>query len=110
MQKPEEYQKLFKYFTPKDLGINLNVGHLNLASKAFKFSKVKFVDDIEDYIVAIELSHNNGIEDGHLPIKKKAWYWTILKRRKFVTIPKILEYRNCKIDKIKKSIEMLIKN
>ena len=110
MQKPEEYQKLFKYFTPKDLGINLNVGHLNLASKAFKFSKVKFVDDIEDYIVAIELSHNNGIEDEHLPIKKKAWYWSILERRKFVTIPKILEYRNCNIDKIKKSIEMLIKN
>jgi|TARA_Y100000294_G_C8566245_1_gene340945 sugar phosphate isomerase/epimerase len=110
MQEPEEYRKLFKYFTPEDLGINLNVGHLNLASKAFKFSKMKFVNDIENYIVAIELSHNNGIEDEHLPIKKKAWYWTILKRSKFVTTPKILEYRNCKIDKIKKSIELLIKN
>ena len=110
MQKPEEYRKLFEYFTPKDLGINLNVGHLNLASKAFEFSKVKFVDDIEDYIVAIELSHNNGIEDEHLPIKKKAWYWPILERNKFVNIPKILEYRNCNIDKIKKSIEMLKKH
>ena len=110
MQKPEEYRKLFEYFTPKNLGINLNVGHLNLASKAFEFSKVKFVDDIEDYIVAIELSHNNGIQDEHLPIKKKAWYWPILERNKFVNIPKILEYRNCNIDKIKKSIEMLKKH
>ena len=110
MQKPNEYKKLFKYFTPKNLGINLNVGHLNLASRAFKFSKVKFVEDIEDYIVAIELSHNNGIEDEHLPIKRKAWYWKILKKKIFITVPKILEYRNCNISKIKQSIELLKKN
>ena len=70
MQRPEEYQKLFKYFDTKDLGINLNIGHLNLASKAFNFSKLKFVDMLKPYIVAIELSHNNGIEDQHLPLKK----------------------------------------
>ena len=110
MQKPNEYKKLFKYFTPKNLGINLNIGHLNLASRAFKFSKVKFVEDIEDYIVAIELSHNNGIEDEHLPIKRKAWYWKILKKKIFITVPKILEYRNCNISKIKQSIELLKKN
>ena len=110
MQKPDEYKKLFKYFTPKNLGINLNIGHLNLASRAFKFSKVKFVEDIEDYIVAIELSHNNGIEDEHLPIKRKAWYWKILKKKIFITVPKILEYRNCNISKIKQSIELLKKN
>ena len=110
MQKPDEYKKLFKYFTPKNLGINLNIGHLNLAARAFKFSKVKFVEDIEDYIVAIELSHNNGIEDEHLPIKRKAWYWKILKKKIFITVPKILEYRNCNISKIKQSIELLKKN
>ena len=107
MQKPEEYQKLFKYFSPKDLGINLNIGHLNLASKAFEFSKKKFVNDIKEYIVAIELSHNNGIEDQHLPIRKNKWYWEILKKERFDKIPKILEYRNCSINKIKKSIELL---
>ena len=110
MQKPNEYKKLFKYFTPKNLGINLNIGHLNLAARAFKFSKVKFVEDIEDYIVAIELSHNNGIEDEHLPIKRKAWYWKILEKKILITIPKILEYRNCNISKIKQSIELLKKN
>jgi len=110
MQKPDEYKKLFKYFTPKNLGINLNIGHLNLASRAFKFSKLKFVEDIEDYIVAIELSHNNGIEDEHLPIKRKAWYWKILKKKIFITVPKILEYRNCNISKIKQSIKLLKNN
>ncbi len=107
MQRPYEYEKLFKHFNPKNLGINLNIGHLNLASKAFKFSRKKFVEYIEDYIVAVELSHNNGKEDEHLPIKKNAWYWKILKKKKFATVPIILEYRNCKISTIKKSIQLL---
>ena len=42
MQKPNEYNELFKYFKPNDLGVNLNIGHLNLASRAFKFSKFEF--------------------------------------------------------------------
>lgn len=70
MQKPNEYKELFKYFKPNDLGINLNIGHLNLASRAFKFSKFEFVKELNQYILVIELSHNNGIEDQHLPLKK----------------------------------------
>ena len=47
LQRPEEYKNLFKFFSPKDIGINLNIGHLNLASNAFSFSKSKFVDMIK---------------------------------------------------------------
>lgn len=110
MQRSEEYRKIFKFFNPRELGVNLNIGHLNLASKAFKFSKTKFVDEIKDYIIAIEVSHNNGFEDEHLPIKKNAWYWKILNNKKFIDIPKILEFRNCNINKIKKSIDLLKKS
>jgi len=47
MQKPEEYLKLFKIIPSKNLGINLNLGHLNLASKAFNFSRTKFVNNLK---------------------------------------------------------------
>ena len=104
MQKPEEFQTLFKYFDPQDLGINLNIGHLNLASRAFNFSKLKFVDMLKPYIVAIELSHNNGIEDRHLPLKKNEWYWEIINNPDFSKIYKILEFRNTDIKKIKEII------
>ena len=43
MQRPSEYKKLFNYFKPHELGINLNIGHLNLASNAFGFSKENFI-------------------------------------------------------------------
>ena len=105
LQRPEEYKNLFKFFSPKDIGINLNIGHLNLASNAFSFSKSKFVDMIKPYIVAIELSHNNGIEDQHLPLKKNQWYWKIINDPDFSEVYKILEFRNTGIEKIKQVIK-----
>ena len=105
LQRPEEYKNLFKFFSPKDIGINLNIGHLNLASNAFSFSKSKFVDMIKPYIVAIELSHNNGIEDQHLPLKKNQWYWKIINDPDFSEMYKILEFRNTSIEKIKQVIK-----
>tara|TARA_Y100001970_G_C14248121_1_gene869754 strand:- start:3195 stop:4052 length:858 start_codon:yes stop_codon:yes gene_type:complete len=106
MQRPEEYTKLFKYFSPQDLGINLNIGHLNLASRAFKFSRENFVSKIKRYIVALELSHNNRINDQHLPLKKNAWYWKIINDPDFINIYKILEFRNTRVSKIKNIIKL----
>ena len=93
-------------FKPNELGINLNIGHLNLASKAFKFSKNNFVNIIKPYIVAIELSHNNGLEDQHLPLQKKECYWKIINDPYFARVYKILEFRNTEIKKIKKVINL----
>ena len=107
MQKPEEFQKLFRYFYPEDLGINLNIGHLNLASRAFNFPKLKFVDMVKAYIVAIELSHNNGIEDQHLPLKRNEWYWKIINDPDFSKAYKILEFRNTSIKSIKNVLKLL---
>ncbi len=107
MQKPMEFIELFRHFKPEDLGINLNIGHLNLASKAFSFSKVNFVKLLKNYIVAFEISHNNGVEDQHLPIKENQWYLKILKKSYLKNTLKILEFRNATIEQIKKSINIL---
>lgn len=107
MQRPSEYKKLFNYFKPHELGINLNIGHLNLASKAFGFSRQNFVKLLKHYIVAFEISHNNRLEDQHLPIKKNQWYLNILKNKKYVNLKKILEFRNTSLKKLQTSINIL---
>ncbi len=109
MQKPEEYINLFKKYNATDLGISLNIGHLYLASKAFEFSISDFIDLIEDYIVSFELSHNNGIEDQHLPLHEVAWYWDFIFDKRFEDAFKILEFRDQSIDTIKQSIELFKK-
>ena len=109
MQRPNEYKKLFEIFKNNEIGINLNIGHLNLASKAFNFDKKKFINKISKHIVAMELSHNFGRNDDHLPIRKNSWYWKIIKNSKYKNIPKILEFRDTNINTIKKTCKLLNK-
>jgi len=106
MQKPIEYKKFMKIFSNKEIGINLNIGHLNLASKKFKFDKFKFIKLISNYIVAFECSHNYGRDDNHLPLKKYAWYWRVLKDKKYENLPKILEFRYVSVQKILNSVKL----
>jgi len=54
MQYPREFQEFADKYSPNDIGINLNIGHLNLAANAFGFIREDLVDLIQDYIVALE--------------------------------------------------------
>jgi sugar phosphate isomerase/epimerase len=108
LQFPEEYERFFREFDSDSIGINLNIGHLNLASKAFHFNISDFINYIKDYVVAMELSHNNGSEDQHLPLVSGAWYWPIILDTRFKSSFKILEFRNCSIDKIVKNFNLVI--
>jgi len=107
MQRPEEYEDLMKNYTKGELGINLNIGHLNLAANAFLFDRLNFIDLIQDQIVAMELSHNNGQEDQHLPIRNDCWYFDLIHDLRFKDAYKILEFRNTPINRIKKNIELI---
>ena len=107
MQKPDEYLEFMEKYNEDDIGVNLNIGHLNLAANAFYFDRFEFIDLIQGYIIAMELSHNNGKEDQHLPLKKGAWYWQLINDRRFENVPKILEFRNTSIEDIQKNIQLI---
>ena len=106
MQRPEEYLQFINRYKNSDISINLNIGHLNLASRAFNFSPFEFVDLIKNYIVAMELSHNDGLQDQHLPLKKDGWYWDIILDSSFKNTFKILEFRNTSINDILSNIKI----
>ena len=106
MQKPDEYKIFMNRYNPNEIGINLNIGHLNLASNSFQFDRVGFVSLVKDYIVAMELSHNDGIEDQHLPLQAGSWYWDIICDASFKDVYKILEFRNTSIKKIINNLKM----
>ena len=110
MQQPEEYERFFEQFSPDEIGINLNLGHLNLASKAFGFPRDEFVHLISDYVVAMELSHNNGVNDDHLPLIDDEWYWVLITDPKFKKTYKILEFRESSLKQVRESIELCNRN
>jgi sugar phosphate isomerase/epimerase len=106
MQHLAEYERFLNKFTVNEIGINLNIGHLMLATNAFDFSYQTFVDQIADSVVAMELSHNDGIEDQHLPLQPDGWYWPLINDKRFEQIYKILEFRNTNIEKIQDVIRI----
>jgi len=53
------------------------------------------------------LSHNNGVEDQHLPLQAESWCWDIILDSRFVNVYKILEFRNTPISEIVKNIQMI---
>jgi sugar phosphate isomerase/epimerase len=107
MQRPDEYEEFMTKYSSSDIGINLNIGHLNLAAGAFQFEREDFVDIIKDYIVAMELSHNDGIEDQHLPLQPNGWYWDTIMDPRFEHVYKILEFRNTPISEIVNNIKLI---
>ena len=62
---------------------------------------------LKPYIVAFELSHNNGFEDQHLPLQKGKWYWSVINDPDFSKVYKILEFRNTSIKNIKNVLKLL---
>lgn len=109
MQRPDEYEEFMAKYSSSDIGMNLNIGHLNLAAKAFQFEREDFVDLIKDYIVAMELSHNDGIEDEHLPLQPNSWYWNLICDPCLENAYKILEFRNTKIADIVNNMKLFQK-
>jgi len=106
MQKPEEYAVFMQHFSPDAIGITVNLGHLNLASRHFSFEPEHFIDQISEYIVAFEMSHNNGCEDQHLPLVAGAWYWDIISDERLRDVYTICEFRNVSIDGVKDSLAL----
>ena len=106
MQQPHEFEEFMTKYKVSDIGINLNIGHLNLAANAFDFDRIAFVDLVQDHIVAMELSHNDGLEDQHQPLQSGEWYWEIIHDSRFEDAFKILEFRNTTISAIVANIKM----
>ena len=56
----------------------------------------------------MELSHNDGVEDQHLPLINDSWYWEIILNPIFDNCYKILEFRNTSIKSIKENISLFL--
>ncbi len=102
---------------PDDVGLLLDLGHLQISCNFFKLDKNKEFDKIlnmfSDRIYEIHVSENNAINDSHKVINENSWQIKALKRVKGATTQdhserKIcLEVRNESVTSIKKCINLL---
>lgn len=104
MEQPAEYDRLFEII-PQGLHINLNLSHTSLAAKGHGFDMATFVSDIRNRIAAVEISHNDGHGDQHMPLEPGAPVldWLPL----LPDVPLILEFRCADADDIRRGVAIL---
>lgn len=107
--KPSDFSLFFKENKNKNIGINLNLGHLNLAVNAWGLDMYEVIEMIKPHLFAVEVSHNSGLKDEHAALKPDGWYMDILKNDFFKKIPIIFEGRNLTIQEVISS-HLLLKN
>jgi len=106
METMTEYNNLFALF-PEDIYLNLNLAHTRLASIEHKYNIDDLIKCYYDKIVLVEISHNNGQIDQHLPLTDNSYIFDYLPL--LPDVPHILEFRNASVDQINSSINLMRK-
>ncbi|HOW28607.1 MAG TPA: sugar phosphate isomerase/epimerase family protein [Elusimicrobiota bacterium] len=85
MCTPVEWENMFQSLGHHDnLGMLLDLGHLNLASNYLRFDKYKAIEGLfakhADKIYEIHVSQNDGEKDLHGILKKDSWILPLLRQ------------------------------
>ena len=104
LERPEEFDALFAAI-PDSLAINFNLAHTCLAAKAHGFDAADFIARFAHRFTAVELSHNDGVADQHLPVESGSWVldWIPV----LPDVPMILEFREAARSDIEHSIALV---
>ena len=107
----------FMNLVPKDVGLLLDLGHLNISSNLLDFNRNNFLEKfIELYgnrLLEVHISENNGIKDEHLPLEKSSWQLEAIKKINKVKTSLLqkrvycLEARNSKSEGLKNSLFLI---
>lgn len=99
--RPEEIIKLLeRYGDNPNVGLLLDLGHLNVASYYFCFDKLEFVErlfrDFSHKLFSVHLSENDGTEDQHRGTMGGSWQVSVIEENYDLLkgIPVTLEWCN----------------
>ena len=104
MEDYSEYEELFSIFGDS-IKLNLNLAHTSFAAKIYNYSLSDFIDAFYNWIIAAEISHNDGLSDQHASLIEDSYVFDHL--NKLPDIPLILEFRNASMLDIKASIFLM---
>jgi hypothetical protein len=104
MENISEYENLFSIFSDS-IKLNLNLAHTSFAAKAYGYDLSEFINNYYNWIIAVEISHNDGFTDMHAPLIEKSYIFNYI--RELPDVPMVLEFRNASISDVKESIVLM---
>lgn len=105
MASPAELVQFFKDYADGNLGLLLDVGHLNVAARTLGLDRASYMAALAPYVEAFHLSDNDGLHDSNRPIGDDAWYLKHLKH--FPDARFVLEAYNLSISQIKQQRDLI---
>lgn len=101
---------------PKEVGLLLDLGHMNISSNIMEFDRNKFLDQYlskySDRLHEVHISENNGLKDEHRALEEKSWQYDAIDKiskikRNNSDIFYCLESRNANMNQIKENIDKI---
>lgn len=105
MEQPWEFRRFFKDLSATSIYLNFNLAHSYISSIKHSFDLKDFILEFREKFAAVEISHNDGVRDLHMPLVNGSYIFDWLKY--LPDVPLILEFRNASIYEIQNSIDLL---
>lgn len=99
-------KEIIKSTGVRNVGLLVDIGHLNVAATKYEFDKKKEVEEVKDMIMELHVHENNGRKDMHKPLSNGSMLECFPKeilKRKILT----LEGKNWSFNDIEKSKEIV---
>lgn len=100
MCEAEEYEELFNRVSLANVGVLLDLGHLNIASNVRGFNRHEFIDRVKNKAFEIHIHENDGKTDTHGKIQNKSWIDDVVMMEEFSETILTLEAFNLTIEDI----------
>ena len=94
LQSADEFGELFARLGAlgvRDVGMLLDLGHLNVSAHTLGFDRLEFIDTVSTWIGGFHIHDNDGNMDSHDPVTAASWILKVLGRPEFASMPRILE-------------------
>ncbi|MBW2991875.1 sugar phosphate isomerase/epimerase [Candidatus Woesearchaeota archaeon] len=105
--RPTHIAGLVKELNLSNVGLLVDVGHLNVASKLEGFDKREEIEKVKEHILELHIHENDGIKDEHRPLSDSRMLDFLPKEVLKKAIKTLEGFRNWDIKDVKKSMEII---
>lgn len=105
MTSIDEISSLMQQVDDVNIGLLVDVGHLNVSANACGFDRRDFIRKLTPYIQAFHLSENDGYTDQHLSLRGDSWFLPFL--RDFPEAVFVIEVLGLSIADIKRQVRLV---
>lgn len=110
LTRTSEFERLFAEIPSTNLGINLDLGHLNVSAKSLSFERHEFIETIKEKVFSVHLHDNDALTDSHQPLGEDSWIMPLLGEENIdEQAPLVLEMHNLTIDRIFSQVDLIKK-